>query len=83
MWLSQKGDGFEVFDVIPGGPADQAGLKVGEQVLAVDGNETAEIVLTRLREYWKTADPGTIVKLQVQDAAGVKRELRFILRDLI
>jgi len=30
-----------------------------------------------------TADPGTIVKLQVQDAAGTKREVKFVLRGLV
>jgi Aspartyl protease/PDZ domain len=83
MWLSQKGDNFEVFDVIPGGPADQAGLKVGEEVLAIDGNQTAQTVLTELREHWKTADSGTKVKLQVEDASGAQREVKLILRDLV
>jgi len=83
IWLAQKGDAFEVFDVIPGGPADQAGLKVGDQVLAVEGKDTSQMVLTDLREHWKTADPGTAVKLQVQDAAGAKREVKLVLRDLV
>jgi len=83
IWLAQKGDALEVFDVIPGGPADQKGLKVGELVLAVDGKDTGQIILTELREHWKTGDPGTMVKLQVQDAAGIKREVTFALRDLV
>jgi hypothetical protein len=83
MWLAQKGDAFEVFDVIRGGPADQAGLKVGDRVLAVDGKDTGQIVLTELRDHWKTADPGTVVKLQVLDEAGAKREVKFVLRDLV
>jgi hypothetical protein len=83
VWLSQKGNAFEVFDVIPGGPADQAGLKVGDRVLAVDGKDTAQMALTELRDSWKTEDPGTIVKLQVQDAVGTKREVKFVLRDLV
>jgi hypothetical protein len=83
IWLAQKGDAFEVFDVIPGGPADQAGLKVGDHVLTVDGRDTSQMVLTDLREHWKTADPGTAVKLQVQDAAGARREVKLVLRDLV
>ncbi len=83
IWLSQKGDAFEVFDVIQGGPADQAGLRVGDLVLAVDGESTAQLALTGLRDHWETADPGTIVKLEVQDAAGAKREVKVTLRDLV
>ena len=83
VWLAQKDDAFEVFDVIPGGPADQSGLKVSDHVLAVDGKDVALMALSELREHWKTADPGTVVKLQVQDAAGAKREVKFSLRDLV
>ncbi len=83
VWLAQKGDAFEVFDVIPGGPAENAGLKVGDRLLAIDGKDTAQITLTELRDHWKTAEAGTIVTLQVQSASNKKREVHLVLRDLV
>ena len=65
-----KGDAFEVFDVIPGGPADHAGLKVGDVILAVNRKSTAQLALTDVRDQWKNGDPGTEIKLQIQNAAG-------------
>jgi hypothetical protein len=83
MWISQKGDAFEVFDVIPGGPADHAGLKVGDVILAVNRKSTAQLALTDVRDQWKNGDPGTEIKLQIQNAAGQKREATLKLRDLV
>jgi hypothetical protein len=56
-WLSQQGDSFAVFDVIPGGPADLAGLKAEDTVIAIDGTETSKLILTEVRDRWKTAEP--------------------------
>jgi len=78
-----KGDAFEVFDVVAGGPADDARLKVGDQVLAVDGKSAASLSLNEIRDRWKTVEPGTVVSLQVQDSAGTRREIRIVLRDLV
>ncbi len=83
VWLAQKGDAFEVFDVVAGGPADEARLKVGDQVLAVDGKSAASLSLNEIRDRWKTVEPGTVVNLQVQDSAGARRETRMVLRDLV
>jgi carboxyl-terminal processing protease len=83
VWLAQKGDAFEVFDVIAGGPADAAGLKVGDRVLAVDGKNAAQLSLTDVRTRWKTAEPGTVVKLDIQNSAGGTREIKLVLKDLV
>ena len=83
VWLSQNADAFDVFDVISGGPADLAGLKTGDTVIAIDGTETSKLVLTDVRDRWKSAEPGTAVKLKVQTKSGVTREATLTLKDLV
>ncbi len=72
VWLTQSGEGFEVFDVIAGGPAERAGLHAGDKVVAVDGKNVSGISLPELRDKWKYGAAGTRVTLRVQTAAGVK-----------
>jgi hypothetical protein len=83
MWISQRGDVFEVFDVIPSGPADRAGLKVGDVILAVNGKSTAHLILTDVRDQWKNSDPGTEIKLQLRNSSGQTREAKLVLRDMV
>jgi PDZ domain-containing protein/aspartyl protease len=71
-WLIQSGDTFEVLDVIAGGPAEKAGLHVGDKVIAVDGRNAGGIVLPELRDKWKYGAAGTKVTLRVQSATGLK-----------
>jgi predicted aspartyl protease len=83
VWISQKGDAFEVFDVIPGGPADQAGLKVGDRITAINGESTAQLTLTQVRDSWKYGDSGTAIHLLIEAANHRKRSAKMILRDLV
>ena len=83
IWISQRGDQFEIFDVIPGGPADAAGLKVGDVVLAIDGKSTAQLSLTQVRDQWKNSAPGTVFSLQLRGSDGKTREVKLQLRDLV
>ena len=83
VWLSQQGEAFEVFDVISGGPADLAGLKTGDTVIAVDGTASARLVLTEVRDRWKRAEPGTAVKVRVRTGSGDVRDVRLTLKDLV
>ena len=39
MWLGQDGKSFAVIDVIKGGPAAEAGIKVGDHILTIDGKK--------------------------------------------
>jgi carboxyl-terminal processing protease len=45
----ERGD-FRVGDVFDGGPADRAGLRRGDRILAVDGDPTAEMEPAELRD---------------------------------
>lgn len=54
MWLGQRGDAFAVLDVMPGSPAADAGLRVGDEIMSIDGQPTKALSLPseRLRLYF-------------------------------
>jgi hypothetical protein len=82
MWLNLAGASFEVMDVVAGGPAAQAGLKVGDKILAVDGQPASQISLPALRARFKSDAPGSQAHLTVQSGSE-KREINLVLRDLV
>jgi len=82
MWLNLSQGAFRVMDVTAGGPAAEAGIKVGDKVLAVDGRTPAELSLPALRTKLKSDPPGTIVRLRVE-SGGQGRDVVLTLRDLI
>jgi hypothetical protein len=82
MWLNLVNGAFQVVDVTAGGPAAEAGLKVGDSILAVDEKSPAELSLPAVRTMFRTEAPGTKIKLLVL-SGGTKRELVISLRDVI
>ena len=42
------GQGFDVSDMVAGGPAEEAGITVGDVIIAVDGAETAGLTISEL-----------------------------------
>jgi len=82
MWLNQSGDTFEVMDVIAGGPAATAGLKIKDRVLAIDGHPVSQLSLPSVRQEFKSKPPGTKVRLSVQSGAQ-KRDVDLVLKDLV
>jgi hypothetical protein len=81
-WLGQRGDTFEVIDVIGGSAAAAGGLKVGDLVLSVNGTPTSKLDLPTVREQMRTLPAGTTVKLLVR-SNGKEREMSYTLRDLV
>ena len=82
MWINRATDGFEVLDVVAGGPAQAAGLKVGDHISAIDGTPGEKLALPALRERFRTEPAGTRVKLTVL-VKGEQRDLELVLRDLV
>jgi putative serine protease PepD len=69
-------------DVTAAGPADGAGLRVGDVIEAVDGKRVAEAGLSDFRLRLRTASPGSTVALTV-NSGGLPRELILTLADQI
>lgn len=81
LWINRAADGLRIVDVASGGPAGEAGLEVGERIVAVDGVEYGDLSLSAVRETWRRAEPGTVVALKVASGDDM-REVRIVLREL-
>jgi hypothetical protein len=82
MWINRGAEGFEVIDAVAGGPAEAAGLKVGDRITAVDGAPAAQLSLPTVRERFRTTPVGTEIMLAVS-SEGAVRTVKLVLRDLV
>jgi len=82
MWINRGPEGFEVVDVVAGGPADAAGLRVGDRITAIGGTPAAQLSLPVVRERLRTEPVGTTIKLAVT-RNGKPRNMKLVLRDLV
>ena len=82
MWINTQGNGFKVLSVSEGGPADQAGLRGGDVIAAVDGKAASQIHLYDLRRELRERAPGTVVDFTVKTPKGT-HHVRVTLRELI
>jgi hypothetical protein len=83
MWLNDAGDALEVMDVTAGGPAERAGVRVGERVRAIDGKPVGAGDLLRLRARFQSEPPGTRLKLETEAEGGARQERVLELAELI
>jgi C-terminal processing protease CtpA/Prc len=81
-WLNLSNAGFKVMDLTAAGPAQAAGLKVGDEITAVDGVPASQIGLPDLRRRLRNDPAGTQVRLEVL-ANGQARAVTVTLRDQI
>ncbi len=82
-WINSTPHAFELVDVIAGGPAAQAGLRVGDRIVAVDGRPVRDSDLSDFRQRLVSDPPGTTVRLTVVSGDGGPREVTLVLRDLV
>ena len=71
-----------IADLIPDSPAAEADVRVGDRLLAVDGQSFELLKFEGLKRALR-APPGTKVRLVVQTAGQARREVTLILRDLL
>ncbi len=72
--LKATNDALLIVKVIPGGPADEAGIRAGNRIVAVDGHSTSDISTDKAAEMLK-GDQGSVVVVQLATAQG-EREVR-------
>ncbi|HEY5289765.1 MAG TPA: aspartyl protease family protein [Caulobacteraceae bacterium] len=82
MWINGAPGGFKIVDLTAKGPAEAAGLKVGDEITAVDGAAATSIALSDFRERLRAGAVGTRVRLTISNA-GAPREVSVILKDQI
>jgi hypothetical protein len=84
IWMGQAPDGkhFTVVDVIAGGPGADAGVKLGDQILAINGESTANLILPDVRETIRREAVGEKLTLLLQ-SGGKQRTAVVMLKDLV
>ena len=73
-----------VYWVIPGSPAEAAGVKRGDKLIEVEGEDVSQIGFRQLSNLM-SGDPGTKVKIQVSRAGQLMRfevERKQLINDL-
>ena len=82
LWINRHAQGAIVGAVMAGSPADEAGLRVDDVVVAVDGEAVAAIGLDALRGRLAESSPGTRVSVDgLRGEAAIQAAL--VLRDLV
>jgi hypothetical protein len=72
---------FEVISVLPGSPAEKAGIKNGNLILEVNGINAIDLTLNEINHTLRSK-PGRIVKLKI-DSDGRILKVRFRLEKMI
>lgn len=67
---------------LPGGPADRAGIKVGDRIVAVDGRAVAEVEGGNIQQYVQSSGTDS-VNLRVAGLEGDEREFEVRLETLV
>jgi C-terminal processing protease CtpA/Prc len=82
MWINRAGAALKVVDVTGGGPAEVAGLRAGDSIVAVDGAPVDDATLVALRKRFRAEPEGTKIRLSV-DSSDKKRDVTLVLKNLI
>ncbi len=81
-WLMLDGEALRVVEVVPDGPAQQAGLRPEDRILAVDGAPVSSRTLNDWRVAFKESPAGTKLRFTAK-RGGEIREVDATLRELM
>ncbi|HEX7401612.1 MAG TPA: aspartyl protease family protein, partial [candidate division Zixibacteria bacterium] len=81
LLLMKQDEDIKVYDVIKDSPAEKAGIKAGDQILAIDSQPTSSYSLQQIRELLNKEE-GTKITLDIKSMDGTK-EVKLTLEGLI
>jgi hypothetical protein len=61
LWISTRGDHAYVASLLPSGPASRAGLRQGDDIMAVNGQRIEPVDVLTLRAMFASSLPGTTI----------------------
>lgn len=82
MWINAAPEGFTVLSLVAKGPAEQAGLKAGDVIVALNGKPARMEELSDARAMLRNLPAGTRVPVQVRRGSE-SLSVEIVLRDLI
>jgi carboxyl-terminal processing protease len=77
--LKAQARSLAIISLIPGGPAEQGGIRPGDRIIEVNGVSTANVSTDDAANLLKGPE-GSGVDLKLVDAAGAARQLRLVRR---
>jgi predicted aspartyl protease len=82
MWFNAANDGYVIADLSSGGPAQQAGMVIGDLIVAIDGRSATPEGLSDARALLRAKPAGSRVRLSVKRGRAEETVI-LILRDQI
>jgi hypothetical protein len=82
VWILSDGDALKVAFVSPQGPAEKAGLKVGERILSVGDEASKTRTVSEWRVRFREQPAGTHVQMRVSNGTA-ERKVDLVLADVI
>jgi S1-C subfamily serine protease len=73
VYFHDAPNGLRVTSVVPGGPADRAGMRAGDHLLAIDGRRIS--TSADARRILRRRQPGEWVRLQFQRRNRVRQAI--------
>lgn len=75
--IRQKSDYVIIAQPYEGSPSDRAGLKIGDRILAIGGEDAKGFTVSEVSSRLK-GDPGSTVKVKVRHLDGTEREVSIV-----
>src|SRR2546421_7167878 len=72
------GDACYITAVAPGSDAESKGLKVGDRIIALDGNEPTRDTMWKMYYYYYSLRPKKRINVAVRTPAGETREVEVL-----